>query len=172
LVHWWTKAAEHGDAQAQLWLGAFYGQGRYGIERDYFKAFKLLSMAAKQGQPDAQVSLVQIYENGKGVPQDYGMAAYWYRKAADHTLDLGGAGVGANSLVQLYQDGHATSRDYVFVYLSYAYAQDKDGMQEVAHKMSASQLVDAQRRVREWMEPGLLCPATALPTQGLTTSTR
>ena len=57
LVFWWTKAAEHGDAQAQLWLGAFYEQGRYGIERDYFKAFKWLSMAAKQGQPDAQVAL-------------------------------------------------------------------------------------------------------------------
>jgi uncharacterized protein len=172
LVYWWTKAAEQGDVHAQSWLGAFYEEGRYGIERDYFKAFKWLSMAAKQGQPDAQVSLGQIYENGEGVPQDYGMAAYWYRKAADHTLDLGGAGVGANSLVQLYQDGHATSQDYVFVYLSYAYAQDKDGMQEVAHKMSASQLADAQRRVREWMEPGLPCPATELPTHGLTTSAR
>jgi TPR repeat protein len=100
------------------------------------------------------------------------MAAYWYRKAADHTLDLGGAGVGANSLVQLYRDGHATSQDYVFVYLSYAYSQDRDGMQEVAHKMSASQLVDAERRVREWIEPSLPCPATELPTHGLTTSAR
>jgi TPR repeat protein len=172
LVYWWTKAAEQGDLHAQLWLGAFYEQGRYGIERDYSKAFKWLSMAAKQGQPDAQVTLGQMYENGEGVPQDYGLAAYWYRKAADHTLDLGGAGVGANSLVQLYQDGHATSQDYVFVYLSYAYTQDKDGMQEVAHKMSASQLADAQRRVREWMEPDFPCPATELPMHGLTTSAR
>jgi TPR repeat protein len=164
LVYWWTKAAEQGDVLAQLWLGAFYEQGRYGIERDYFKALKWLSMAAKQGQPDAQVTLGQMYENGEGVPPDYRMAAYWYRKAADHTLNLGGAGVGANSLVQLYQDGYATSEDYVFVYLSYAYAQDKDGMQEVAHKMSTSQLADAQRRVREWMEPGPPCPAIELPT--------
>ena len=172
LVYWWTKAAEHGDAQAQLWLGTVYEQGRYGIERDYFKAFKLLSMAAKQGQPDAQVSLGQIYENGEGVPQGYGMAAYWYRKAGDHTLDLGGAGVGARSLVQLYQDGNATSQDYVFVYLSYAYTQDKDGMQEVAHKMNASQLADAQRRVRAWTERRPPCPATALLMQSLTTSAR
>ena len=41
-------------------------------------------------------------------------------------------------------------------------------MQEVADKMSANQLADAQRRVREWMEPGLPCPATELPTHGLT----
>jgi TPR repeat protein len=104
----------------------------------------------------------------EGVPQDYGMAAHWYRKAADHTLNLGGAGVGAKSLVQLYQDGHATPQDYVFVYLSYAYTQDEDGMQEVARKMNASQLADAQRRVRAWMEAGQggnrqqgrLCPAS------------
>jgi hypothetical protein len=172
LVYWWTKAAERGDVNAQLWLGVFYEQRRYGIERDYFKAFKWLSMAAKQGQPDAQVTLGQMYENGEGVPQDYLMAAYWYRKAADHTLNLGGAGVGANSLAQLYQDGHATSQDYVFVYLSYAYEQDKDGMQEVGHKMNASQVADAESRVRAWMEPGPPCPATALPMHSLTTSAR
>ena len=166
LVYWWTKAAEQGDVDAQLWLGAFYEQGRYGIERDYFKAFRWLSMAAKQGQPDAQVALGQMYENGEGVPQDYGMAAHWYRKAADHTLDLGGAGVGANSLVQLYQDGHATSQDYVFVYLVYAYAQDVDGVHDVEQKMNASQITDAQRRVRAWVNPGEPCPpavATSRP---------
>jgi uncharacterized protein len=172
LVYWWTKAAEQGDVHAQLWLGAFYEQGRYGFERDYFKAFKWLSMAAKQGQPDAQVALGQKYENGEGVPQDYGMAAYWYRKAADHTLNLGGAGVGANSLVQLYQDGHGTSQDYVFVYLSYAYAQDKDGMQEVAHKMNASQLADAQRRARAWIKPDEPCALTAAPSPLTNTSAR
>src|SRR5580704_11683726 len=172
LVYWWTKAAEQGDVHAQLWLGAHYEQGRQGIERDYLKALKWLSMAAKQGQTDAQVAFGQMYENGEGVRRDYGMAAYCYRKAADHTLDLGGAGRGANSLAELYQDGHATSQDYVFVYLWYAYTQDKDGMQEVAHNMSASQLADAQRRVRKWIEPGLPCPATELPTHGLTTSAR
>ena len=115
-------------------------------------------MATKQGQPDAQVTLGQMYENGEGVPQDYGMAANWYRKAADHTIELGGAGVAANSLVQLYQDGHTTSQDYVFVYLAYAYAQDTDGMQEVAQKMNASQLADAQRRVRAWKKRFHLVP--------------
>jgi TPR repeat protein len=157
LVYWWTKAAEQGIVNAELWLGAFYEQGRYGVERNYSNAFKWLSMAAKQGQPDAQVALGQMYENGEGVPLDYGLAAHWYRKAADHSMNFGGAGVGANSLVQLYQDGHAIPQDYVFVYLSYAYTQDKDGMQEVSRKMSASQLGDAQRRVREWMEPREPC---------------
>jgi TPR repeat protein len=157
LVYWWTKAAEQGNVSAQLWLGAFYEQERYGI-RDYRKAFKWLSMAAKQGQPDAQVTLGQMYEYGEGVPQNDGVAAYWYRKAADHTIDLGGGGVGANRLVQLYQDGHATPQDYVFVYLSYAYTQDEDGVRDLAQKMNTSQIADAQRRVRAWMEPGKSCP--------------
>jgi TPR repeat protein len=162
LVYWWTKAAEKGEVRAQLWLGVFYEQGRYGIEHDYYKAFKWLSLAATKGQPDAEVELGEMYENGEGVTQDYRMASYWYRKAADHTLDLGGAGVGAVSLVQLYQDGHTTSQDFVFVYLAYARAQDKDGMQELARKMSARQLADAQHRVEEWIEPRLACPVTEL----------
>ena len=169
------EAADQGNVHAQLWLGAFFEQGRYGIERDYSNAFKWLSMAAKQDQPDAQVALGQMYENGEGVPQDYGVAACWYRKAADHTVDLGGAGVGANSLVQLYQDGHATAQDYVFVYLFYAYTEDKDGMQKVSDKMSASQIADAQRRVREWMAPGEPCPqtlATSMPMPRDTASPR
>jgi len=161
LVYWWTQAAEKGNVHAQLWLGVFYEQGRDGVERDYFQAFKWLSMAAKQGQPDAQVTLGQMYENGESVPQDYGLAAYWYRKAADHTMDLGGAGVGANSLAQLYQDGHATVQDYVFVYLGYGYMQNADGMRDVAKKMNASQIADAQRRIRAWMNSDVPCPLTA-----------
>jgi len=175
LVYWWTKAAEQGNIHAQLWLGVFYEQGRYGIERDYFKAFKWLSMAAKQGQPDAQVTLGQMYEDGEGVPHDYRLAAYWYRKAADHAMNLGGAGLGANSLAQLYQEGHATTKDYVFVYLGYGYLQDTDGMRNVAKKMNASQIADAQRRLTAWTEQDLPCPptaATSLPMPHATTSAR
>ena len=162
LVDSWTEAAEQGNANAQLWLGVFYEQGRDGIKRDYVEAFKWLSMAAKQGQPDAQVTLGQMYENGEGVPQDYGLAAHWYRQAADHTMNLGGAGVAAKSIVELYEHGHATAQDYVFVYLWYAYVQDVDGMQDVAQKMNASQIADAQRRVRAWVNPGVPCPTTAM----------
>jgi uncharacterized protein len=175
LVYWWTKAAEQGNVHAQLWLGAFYEQGRDGLKRDYAEAFKWLSMAAKQGQPDAQVTLGQMYENGEGVPQDYELAAYWYRKAADHTINLGGAGVGANSLAQLYNDGHATPQDCVFVYLAYAYTRDRDGMQNVAQKMNVSQIADAQRRVRVWMTPPVTCPPTgdtSLPMDSPTKSDR
>ncbi|HEV2114843.1 MAG TPA: tetratricopeptide repeat protein [Terriglobales bacterium] len=158
LVYWWTKAAEQGHADAQLWLGAFYEQGRDGVERNYPQAFKWLSRAAKQGQPDAQVSLGQMYEDGEAVPVNYRWAAYWYRKAADHVVDLGGAGQGANRLAQLYEHGHATSQDYIFVYLWYAFTQDAQGMNKVAKEMAPSQVADAQRRVRAWLNPRPPCP--------------
>jgi uncharacterized protein len=54
-VYWWTKAAEQGEVRAQMWLGMAYEGGHMGIDLDYRKAFKWLSMAAKQGQPDAPV---------------------------------------------------------------------------------------------------------------------
>jgi TPR repeat protein len=144
-----------------LWLGTSYEDGRDDVKRNYVKALKWLSMAAKQGQPDAQVSLGQIYQNGEGVPQDYRLAAYWYRKAADHTMDLGGAGVGANSLALLYEDGHITSQYNVFVYLAYAYKRDTDGMQDVAQKMNVGQIADAQVRVKAWLKSRAPCPPTA-----------
>ena len=158
LVYWWTKAAEQGDINAQLWLGARYEDGRDGVKRDYREAFKWLSLAAKQGQPDAQVTLGQMYEDGEGVPQDYGLAAYWYRKGSDHTVDLGGAGVGVHSLGELYEHGHATPLDYVFVYVYYARFDAADELHDVAKKMSTSQIADAQRRVEAWANPHDPCP--------------
>jgi hypothetical protein len=76
---------------------------------------------------------------------------------------LGGAGVAANSLVQLYEDGHATRQDYVFLYVAYAYRQDIDGMQGMAQKMNASQIADARRRVKAWVNAkgSIPCPTRA-----------
>ena len=151
LVYWWTKAAEQDELRALSWLGAFYEQGSNGLERDYVQALKWLSRAAKQGQPDAQVTLGQMYEYGEGVPENYHLAAYWYRKAADHVPNLGGAGAGLSSLVQLYRDGHATQEDYVFVYVGFADFGDADGLRDVTKKMNSNQLAEAQRRIIEWL---------------------
>jgi TPR repeat protein len=160
LVYWWTKAAEQGEVRAQMWLGVAYEGGHMGIEHDYRKAFKWLSMAAKQGQPDAQVTLGHMYEDGEGVPADSPLATHWYRKAADHVPDLGGAGQGQSSLARFYREGHATPEDYVFVYVWYTGYGDVDGMRDVAKKMTTSQLADAQRRARAWDSP--ICQSTVV----------
>jgi uncharacterized protein len=57
---------------------------------------------AANGNPDAENSLGQMYQDGKGVKQSYVTASKWYRKAAEHVPDLGGAGQGRNNLGLLY----------------------------------------------------------------------
>jgi uncharacterized protein len=38
---------------------------------------------AEQGTASAQYNIGQIYDNGRGVPQDYATAVSWFRKAAE-----------------------------------------------------------------------------------------
>ena len=40
-----------------------------------------LTIAAEQGDAEAQVSLGKIYAKGQGVQQDYAKAVYWFQKA-------------------------------------------------------------------------------------------
>ena len=49
---------------------------------DYATLLKLLKPLATQGDPFAQSFLGVMYENGRGVPQDYDEAVKWYRLAA------------------------------------------------------------------------------------------
>ena len=45
--------------------------------------FKKMLQAAEQGNVDAQFNLGVMYDNGRGVRQDYKQAVQWYRKAAE-----------------------------------------------------------------------------------------
>ena len=55
-------------------------------EGDYVSAVRWLSLAADQGEVDAQVTLGVMYANGEGVPEDDAEAVRWYRLAADQGL--------------------------------------------------------------------------------------
>ena len=62
---------------------------------------------AEAGDVAAQVQLASDYDFGRGVPQDYGLAAHWYQKAADT-----GDRVAQNNLGSLYQNGMGVTKDY------------------------------------------------------------
>ena len=62
-------AADAGDAEAQITIGAFYYSGN-GVAKDYAKAKAYLEKAAAQGNTDAMVILSGIYAQGLGVDQD------------------------------------------------------------------------------------------------------
>ena len=64
-----SKAAEQGDANAQVMLGAMYDFGE-GVRQDYAEAGKWYRKAAEQGYAFAQCNLGWMYNFGKGVQQD------------------------------------------------------------------------------------------------------
>ncbi|MFZ0509129.1 MAG: tetratricopeptide repeat-containing serine protease family protein [Methylocella sp.] len=82
-VRWYRKAADQGDADAQLMLGILYNEG-IGVPRDYAEAIRWYRKAADQGNAGAQIRLTSMYENGQGVPKDAAEAVKWRRKAAEH----------------------------------------------------------------------------------------
>ena len=62
---------------------------------DYKTAYQLIKPEAEKGDAVAQFILGFLYDEGKGVPQDFAEAAKWYRraakqgnKAAQHNLGL------------------------------------------------------------------------------------
>lgn len=63
---------------------AGFFEGRDAHERgDYRAAVNEFHPIAERGNAWAQVYLGEMYEDGKGVPQDYQQAKMWYQKAAE-----------------------------------------------------------------------------------------
>ena len=60
------KAAEQGDAEAQLSLGSRYAYG-VGVPADHAEAVRWYRKAAEQGDGDAQFNLGKMYYEGRGV---------------------------------------------------------------------------------------------------------
>ena len=50
---------------------------------DYTSAFRAFTVAAGQGNPEAQYNLALMYQLGQSVNQDDKMALLWYSKAAE-----------------------------------------------------------------------------------------
>ncbi|KAI8815072.1 HCP-like protein [Cladochytrium replicatum] len=61
-------------------LARCYQQG-WGVKKDKSKAAYYLEIAAKLGDPDAQVEMADLYMRGDGVRKDKAFAAKWYRRA-------------------------------------------------------------------------------------------
>jgi len=76
-----VKAAEQGDANIQVQLGAMYLLGQ-GVPQDNAKALAWYSKAAEKGHANAQYDLGLIYSEGKSVSQDYVEAHKWFSLAA------------------------------------------------------------------------------------------
>lgn len=83
--NWLVKAAEQGDARAITRLGIVKYKGEVGPV-DYPQALELFNRVSSSSAL-AQYYLGEMYANGAGVAQDYGVAIGWYRQAADGGFD-------------------------------------------------------------------------------------
>ena len=80
---WFRKAAEQGNAGAQINLGNMYNIG-LGVTQDYKAAFAWYRKAAEQENANSQVSMAVSYEEGRGVIQDNVYAHMWWNIAASN----------------------------------------------------------------------------------------
>ncbi len=101
---------------APAWADFQAGTDAY-QRRDYPTALKEWRPLAEQGNAVAQSNLGLLYQNGRGVPQDYVQARQWFEKAAvqrdakaQHSLGL------------LYAMGQGVSQDFFQAYMWYSLA--------------------------------------------------
>ena len=87
-VKWYIKAAEMGNADAQVNLGVFYHLG-HAVKQDYAKALEWFTKAAQQGDAGAQYLTANALYNNRGAPPNMTAeerrtaALYWYKKSAE-----------------------------------------------------------------------------------------
>ena len=94
-----------------------------------------------------------MYDKGQGVTQDYKAAAKWYRKATEQ----GDASAQFN-LALMYYSGQGVLQDYVMAHMYFnisAASGNKDAIKGrgfVEERMAPSQIAEAQKLAREWVQ--------------------
>ena len=131
------------------------GEGAY-RSGDYPRAARRIGPAAERGDARAQGYLGFMYQYGRGVPQSYPLAIYWYRRGAEQ-----GNPVAQHLLGLMYDKGMGVPTDHVaaYIWLNLAAARTKGNEHEdnvrlrdaVASKMSKGQVADAQSLATSWV---------------------
>ena len=78
---------------------------------NYVRAAEIFAILAPQGDPTAQTYLGYMFANGKGVPQDFIVAAGWYRCASQQ-----GVARAQYQLGLMYDKAQGVPQDYVKAY--------------------------------------------------------
>lgn len=83
-IAWYSRAAEQGDAEAQLALSGWYLTGAEGIlPKSDQEAFLWAQKAAEQGLAKADFAVGYYVENGIGTSSNMQEAKKWYLRAAE-----------------------------------------------------------------------------------------
>jgi len=117
---------------------------------DFEKAVESWHAIAAKGDSTAEYSLGQMYEQGKGVDQDYQEAYKWYRLSAEQGNDRAQYSLGG-----MYEKGLGVSQDYIRAYMWYDLAAihglyvSQSNRDYIAQRMSSEQITQAQNLRRE-----------------------
>jgi uncharacterized protein len=152
-IKWYRKAAEQNQPDAAEGLGDIYFFGTESIKVDYQEAFKWYQIGARQTNAACLNGLGVLYERGIGAPQNSGLAAEYFRKAADNGYVRAYANLG-----QLYVDGLHMKEDMVEAYKWFTLGANKgDGVArhyldeiDLKHPLSGPEKAEAYRRVHEY----------------------
>lgn len=114
-----------------------------------------VTAAAERGDARAQGQLGFMYATGRNVPQNFALAAYWYRRGAEQ-----GNPAAQHLLGLMYDKGFGVPPDHVLahMWLNLAAARTRGDVHEdnirlrdaVAGKLSLGQLADAQQLAAGW----------------------
>ena len=157
-----SPIAEQGNDKAQYKLGIMYSDGQ-GVPQDYKEAGKWFRLAAEQENHKAELSLGFLYKDGKGVTKDSEEAMKLFTLAAE-----GGIPLAQNVLGLLLQAKGLENEkeDYILAHKwlnlsisnfdartqSAAINSAKKTRSEIEKELTPSQLEEAQKLAKEWME--------------------
>ncbi len=147
---WYRKAAQEGEAYAQINLAVMYENGE-GVIKSSTEAVKWYRMAAEQGNAGAQCGLAGMYGKGQGVVKDDAEAVKWYRKAAEQ-----GNATAQNNLGAKYATGEGVAKDeleaYKWFLLAGARGNEfaKKNIPLSERRLTAEQRAEGQRQAREF----------------------
>ena len=124
--------------------------------QDFNAAAAILRPLALAGDPRAQSYVGYMYATGRGFPQNYNVAAYWYFRAANQ-----GETTAQYMLGLLYDKGDGVQQDYIKAHmwldLAAAHAPPKSRdfcarlRDAVATKMTRGQLGVARQLALRWV---------------------
>jgi TPR repeat protein len=141
--NWYQKATDQGYLRAEAYLGKLYIWGIGGtrsVGADPDRGMKILLIAAKAGNREAQCYLGVNYEQGVGVAIDEAEAIKWYRLAAEQ-----GDEYAASDLGYRYATGKGVPKDPLEAYVWLMIAgEDKTGP---GKQLTMEQVEEGDRRV-------------------------
>lgn len=144
------KAAEAGDAGAQLRLGEALLQNSSHSPENSANAIRWLQMSAENGNTEAMIVLGRLSRSGVGLLQNFGEASKWIQTAARR-----GNPEGMLELGRLYRDGVGLDKDPVMAYVWFnraSAARNMDAVREreaVARTLTTEELKAAQAKSAE-----------------------